>query len=97
MKDVCVASQDDLEPSKPKQRAPLSERKLRANRENAKKSTGPKTARGKSFSRRNAIKHGLLVNHVSDFEALCEDPKEFQELLTGLWEQYNPVGRALKK
>ena len=37
----------------------ISERKLQANRANAKKSTGPRTARGKAFSRGNATKHGL--------------------------------------
>jgi hypothetical protein len=43
---------------------PISERKLRANRANAKKSTGPRTARGKSFSRLNALKHGLCSGAV---------------------------------
>jgi len=38
----------------------ISERKLQANRANAKKSTGPRTARGKAYSSRNAQKHGLL-------------------------------------
>src|SRR4051812_40816467 len=37
----------------------ISEKKLRANRENAKKSTGPKTVEGKNISKRNALKHGL--------------------------------------
>ena len=37
----------------------ISERKLQANRANAKKSTGPRTARGKAYSSRNARKHGL--------------------------------------
>lgn len=47
------------------QRKPnISEARLRANRENAKKSTGPKTARGKAYSRRNALKHGLLIKRV---------------------------------
>lgn len=36
-----------------------SQRKIEANRRNAKRSTGPKTAEGKAASRRNAIKHGL--------------------------------------
>jgi len=43
---------------------PISERKLRANQANAKKSTGPRTARGKSFSRVNALKHGLCSRAV---------------------------------
>jgi hypothetical protein len=36
-----------------------SERKIAANRENARHSTGPKSARGKSKSRENAVKHGI--------------------------------------
>jgi len=39
----------------------ISEKKLNANRENAKKSTGPRTLGGKAYSRRNAIKHGLFA------------------------------------
>lgn len=42
----------------------LSEARLRANRENAKKSTGPKTSRGKASSRFNALKHGLLSKKI---------------------------------
>lgn len=36
-----------------------SERKARANRQNARLSTGPRTARGRARSSRNATKHGL--------------------------------------
>ncbi len=79
---------------KPNQLATVSERKLQANRENAKKSTGPKTPRGKAYSRRNALKHGLFVRHITDFEALREDPWEFQALINGLWDQYQPIGKA---
>jgi hypothetical protein len=42
----------------------ISERKLLANRENAKRSTGPRTAQGKSRSRFNATKHGLLSKQI---------------------------------
>jgi len=38
----------------------ISERKLRANRANAQRSTGPRTAAGKATSCRNALKHGIL-------------------------------------
>jgi hypothetical protein len=38
----------------------VSERKLQANRQNAKKSTGPRSERGKRQSAFNAVKHGLL-------------------------------------
>src|SRR5205823_3102764 len=36
-----------------------SEARIQANRKNAQRSTGPKTASGKERSRRNALKHGL--------------------------------------
>jgi hypothetical protein len=38
-----------------------SERKLAANRVNAKRSTGPRTARGKSRASQNALRHGLAT------------------------------------
>lgn len=78
---------------KPNQLSRVSERKLKANRENAKKSTGPRTIQGQEHSRRNALKHGLFVRRVTDFEALDEDPQEYDELLDGLWSQYRPIGR----
>lgn len=71
-----------------------SEKKLRANRENAKKSTGPKSPRGKSQSRRNAIKHGLFARTDLNFFLQGEDSEEYHGLLKDLWEQYKPVGRA---
>jgi hypothetical protein len=39
-----------------------SERQIAANRANAKRSTGPKTAAGKLRSSRNALKHGLSAS-----------------------------------
>src|SRR2546425_13047035 len=72
---------------------PVSERRLQANRRNALRSTGPKTARGKRTVSRNAIKHGLLAREVvitaGDGE---ENLEEFHSLLEGLWEYYEPVG-----
>jgi hypothetical protein len=44
--------------------AVVSQRKLNANRKNALKSTGPKTARGKAHSRRNAFTHGLTAKSI---------------------------------
>jgi hypothetical protein len=38
-----------------------SERQIAANRRNAKKSSGPRTADGKARSRRNSLRHGLSV------------------------------------
>ncbi|MGA2860135.1 MAG: hypothetical protein ABSE40_24990 [Candidatus Sulfotelmatobacter sp.] len=43
---------------------PISERKLQANRANAKRSTGPRSEAGKAASRRNALKHGILSRSV---------------------------------
>jgi hypothetical protein len=65
---------DGTQPSGPK--LPVSEARLHANRENGKGSTGPKTARGKAYSRRNALKHGLLAKSVlfhSDGTLINED------------------------
>jgi hypothetical protein len=43
-----------------------SDRRQRANRANARSSTGPKTARGKARSAQNAFRHGLNVPVLSD-------------------------------
>ena len=43
-----------------------SPRKLRANRANSCRSTGPKTAAGRSASARNARRHGLRIPVLSD-------------------------------
>jgi hypothetical protein len=69
----------------------VSERKLKANRE---KSTGPKTLKGKASSHRNALKHGLFSRQWMDFIVHGEDEEEWEELLNGLWQQYQPVGKA---
>jgi hypothetical protein len=41
-------------------------RQQRANRANARSSTGPKTALGKAHSAQNALRHGLNVSVLSD-------------------------------
>ena len=43
-----------------------SDRQRRANRANAKTSTGPKTKAGKARSARNALRHGLNIPVASD-------------------------------
>jgi hypothetical protein len=43
-----------------------SERKIRANRANARASTGPKTAQGRARSARNALRHALSLSVYSD-------------------------------
>ncbi len=44
----------------------VSARKVAANRANARRSTGPKTARGRARSARNAVRHGLSVPVLAD-------------------------------
>lgn len=70
-----------------------SERKAESNRRNARKSTGPKTARGKAWSRLNALKHGILASQavVATTEG-SENRKMFEELVDGLAADFSPVG-----
>lgn len=64
-----------------------------ANRRNSQLSTGPRTAEGKSRSRQNALKHGILASAllITAGEG-AEDPAEFNEFLTGLRRDLAPVG-----
>ena len=72
---------------------PLSERKVEANRRNARCSTGPKTARGKRIVARNAIKHGLLAREVVITAGEGkENRQDFDKLVEGLRKHYEPVG-----
>jgi hypothetical protein len=66
-----------------------SEARLRANRENAQKSTGPRSVAGKAASSRNRLLHGLRANkHL----LLDEDPEQFVLLLNDLHSRFQPVG-----
>ena len=94
MKDSGATTNGSAHMAKAHQLVTISERKLKTNRENSKKSTGPKTLRGKAYSRRNALKHGLFARQFMDFIAQLEDPVEWEELLNGLYDQYGPVGKA---
>ncbi len=60
---------------------------IKANRENAKKSTGPRTEEGKARVSLNALKHGLLARDAVLPE---EDPAEFDQQLRGLEESLRP-------
>jgi hypothetical protein len=77
------------------EKAPSSIRKAEANRQNALKSTGPRTLKGKTYSRRNALKHGLFARDLfSGFNMQSENPEEFVSLHAQLREELQPVGRA---
>jgi len=70
-----------------------SPRKAAANRRNASRSTGPRTAQGKSWSRRNALKHGILASQavISTIEGRAER-KLFEATVEGLAQDFQPVG-----
>ena len=74
----------------------LSQAQLEARRANARKSTGPRTRRGKRHSRRNSRKHGLYSDvryfYWDAAMELGEDPREFQRLHAGLLEDRKPQG-----
>jgi hypothetical protein len=59
-----------------------SERKIRANRANARASTGPKTARGRSHAARNALRHALSLPVYSD-QVLSEEVEALAREIIG--------------
>ena len=67
---------------------------IRANRANAKKSTGPRTQKGKARSSQNALKHGLLAN---DAVLPGEDPADFDRHLRSFEDTYLPRNRVEKE
>jgi hypothetical protein len=66
-----------------------SAKKAQANRQNALKSTGPKTPEGKASVRHNALKHGLLAQEVLLQE---EDEEALRELDERLRSELRPEG-----
>ncbi len=60
---------------------------ITANRANAQKSTGPRSAEGKSASRFNALKHGI---DASSPVIPGEDPAEYESLAVEYNEEYRP-------
>lgn len=72
----------------------MTEAQLNANRENAKKSTGPRTSAGKANSSRNATTHGLTgANRFLP----GEDPSRYQRLRDDLYTRFRPVGEGEEK
>jgi hypothetical protein len=66
----------------------VSASQLRANRANAKRSTGPTTLSGKRRSRMNAVKHGLSAKEIT---VGGEGPEEFGAFRDGLFADHKPV------
>ena len=65
----------------------LSDRKIAANRANARKSTGPTTAAGKRRSSQNATTHGLTATTVV---IRGEDPDRFAALVESYRRRFRP-------
>ena len=67
----------------------VSDNKVRANRSNAKKSTGPKTLSGKEKVSGNALTHGLTAEkHV----IIGESIEEFNTFKDSMFKTYEPLG-----
>ncbi len=80
-------------PQLQERKRPTSERKIKANRQNALKSTGPKTPQGKSNSRKNSLKHGFYAKDLGTaFPLGIEDPRDFEKLHADLRNEWQPVG-----
>ena len=54
---------------------------IEANRRNARRSTGPRTAQGRRVSSMNALKHGLTAQHVTVFDENEADFRRFHRQL----------------
>jgi hypothetical protein len=68
-----------------------TERQILANRANAAKSTGPRTARGKKISSQNATVHGLVSTTVV---LKGESMRRFNDLAAALILQFQPRNSA---
>ena len=72
-----------------------SYRQIEANRRNALKSTGPRTAAGKQTSRRNAVRHGLTAETAIGALEDAEDYQAFEAAITADYDAQSAVEREL--
>ena len=69
----------------------VTPKQLAANRRNAQRSTGPRTAKGKSQSRWNALKHGVLAKAIiPQHLQVHESHEDFDRLLATLRHEFEP-------
>jgi len=84
-----MSDNDNCDQSTPQNDSTLTPRQ-KANRSNAKKSTGPRTAEGKARIRFNAIRHGLFAKET--VSALSPaDAKKYTTLLRWAIGRYQPA------
>ena len=88
-----LGEEDKLSPAKTASK-PISPAKLAANRRNGQKSKGPNTEEGKSRSRWNAVKHGVLSRRLLVLND--DDRQTYALLLENLARDLNP-GNALEQ
>ena len=62
-----------------------TDKQIAANRANAAKSTGPKSARGKAISARNSARHGALT---TTFILQSECPTRFQAFIESFFQEF---------
>src|SRR4051812_38627845 len=62
-----------------------------ANRENAKRSSGPRTREGKEAASRNSVRHGLTGTQIV---IPGEDASAYEELREGMHHSYTPANEA---
>jgi len=71
----------------------LTAKKLAANRQNQKHCHAPVTPKVRERMRFANLRHGFYAKAEEvALRSLGEDPAQFQELLDGLWEEFDPVG-----
>ena len=76
-----------------KEKKETSEKQIKANQKNARKSSGPKTAEGKKFASKNAVKHGLYSDDIIIKSAtFSEDADQYEALVRSLFDELRPRG-----
>jgi hypothetical protein len=70
-------------------------RQIEANRQNARRSTGPNTQEGKLRSRRNAVRHGLCAETVIEIVEDIDDYRGFEAAIIADYDATTAVEREL--
>jgi hypothetical protein len=90
--DGTVPNEEATEPEG-STRSEAREQRAERNRQNAKRSTGPKSLAGKNRSRWNSLKHGVLAKSLLQSVSLTDEHKQsFTLLHEALHEQITPEG-----
>ena len=72
-----------------KEKRMSTQKQIKANRQNAQQSTGPKTDEGKAIVAQNPLKHGVFSKQIL---VNGESKKEFDALKVEFYEQFHPQG-----